>query len=110
VAVADTNVAPGAEDGDDRLAFPVLRALVQLHHTGAATKRAHVVRGKPARAAQVLVGFLGHSMLLCFVIQQAQFLEIKALIYECFNTVIYAYADPHQTPEQLVFFRSTCSF
>ncbi|MFT7325294.1 MAG: hypothetical protein ACI90C_000889 [Rhodoferax sp.] len=49
-------------------------------------------------------------MLLCFVIQQAQFLEIKALIYECFNTVIYAYADPHQTPEQLVFFRSTCSF
>ena len=61
VAMTGADVAPGVKDGNHRFAFPVLRAVAQLHDARAVAKRAHVVRGKPARAAQVLVGFFCHA-------------------------------------------------
>ena len=60
--VAGVHLGPCVQDADDGAAFPVLGAKAHLHHPRPVAKAAQVIGAKPARAAQLIGGFLvlGH--------------------------------------------------
>ena len=66
VDMAGVEVGPGIEDGDDRLAPPVLRRLAHLHEPGAMAEAAQVVGREPAGGTEVFgglfVGWVEHSL------------------------------------------------
>jgi hypothetical protein len=51
VGVARIEVRPGIEDGDHRLADPVLRPIAHLHGAGAVAEAAQIVGRQPAGTA-----------------------------------------------------------
>ena len=57
--VAGVHLGPSVQDADHRAAFPIFGAQTHLHHARPMPKAAQIVGGKPARAAQLIGGFLG---------------------------------------------------
>jgi hypothetical protein len=52
VGVAGLQVRPGVDDGNDRLARPLLRRVTHLHRTGAMAEGPEICRAEPARGPQ----------------------------------------------------------
>ncbi len=58
--VAGVEIAPGIDDADDRLAFPVGLVVAELAQPRAMTERTQIADTEPAMAAEVFRSFLAH--------------------------------------------------
>src|SRR5579875_1006860 len=65
MGMAGIDVAPGVDDGDDRLVGEILARIPHLQHAGAMAEGAQVLDAKPAMAAQVLRLELRHGFFCC---------------------------------------------
>ncbi len=86
VRVALVGVAPGVDDGDDRLAHPVGVAVAHLQHARAMAEGAEVVGREPAGAAKGFVGAFHQGCLQGALHHECRFAyrnpRIKTLIYQ----------------------------